>query len=109
MRNANSSNVTLKDNDTILVFFFQAEDGIRDIGVTGIQTCALPICPARPGASSGAPGRRDRARCAECAPPTTGARAGGTVESTEGVTARSTPNSGRTSAARQASANFTAP
>src|SRR5215217_6979845 len=29
-------------------FFFQAEDGIRDIGVTGVQTCALPICdPAR--------------------------------------------------------------
>src|SRR5882757_11184509 len=24
-------------------FFFQAEDGIRDIGVTGDQTCALPI------------------------------------------------------------------
>src|SRR5258707_13779296 len=28
---------------TALVFFFQAEDGIRDIGVTGVQTCALPI------------------------------------------------------------------
>src|SRR3712207_439700 len=27
-------------------FFFQAEDGIRDIGVTGVQTCALPICLA---------------------------------------------------------------
>src|SRR3712207_7741885 len=27
-----------------LFFFFQAEDGIRDIGVTGVQTCALPIC-----------------------------------------------------------------
>src|SRR5215217_8439502 len=26
-------------------FFFQAEDGIRDIGVTGVQTCALPIWP----------------------------------------------------------------
>src|SRR3712207_7183384 len=26
-----------------VVFFFQAEDGIRDIGVTGVQTCALPI------------------------------------------------------------------
>src|SRR3712207_7316235 len=24
--------------------FFQAEDGIRDIGVTRVQTCALPIC-----------------------------------------------------------------
>src|SRR3712207_234163 len=27
-------------------FFFQAEDGIRDIGVTGVQTCALPISVA---------------------------------------------------------------
>ena len=28
----------------VFFFFFQAEDGIRDIGVTGVQTCALPIC-----------------------------------------------------------------
>src|SRR5439155_2204499 len=27
-----------------VVFFFQAEDGIRDGHVTGVQTCALPIC-----------------------------------------------------------------
>ena len=27
-----------------MVFFFQAEDGIRDYKVTGVQTCALPIC-----------------------------------------------------------------
>src|SRR2546430_3066383 len=26
-------------------FFFQAEDGIRDLTVTGVQTCALPIYP----------------------------------------------------------------
>src|SRR5690606_40147818 len=26
-----------------MVFFFQAEDGIRDFHVTGVQTCALPI------------------------------------------------------------------
>src|SRR5256885_7935893 len=33
-------------NDTrmiVLFFFFQAEDGIRDYKVTGVQTCALPI------------------------------------------------------------------
>src|SRR5712675_3221530 len=30
----------------ILFFFFQAEDGIRDVAVTGVQTCALPICTA---------------------------------------------------------------
>src|SRR5256884_5263611 len=32
-------------------FFFQAEDGIRDVAVTGVQTCALPIsmaCSLRP-------------------------------------------------------------
>src|SRR5690606_40978075 len=28
------------------LFFFQAEDGIRDFHVTGVQTCALPICEA---------------------------------------------------------------
>src|SRR5258706_15638471 len=31
----------------LLFFFFQAEDGIRDWSVTGVQTCALPICPRR--------------------------------------------------------------
>src|SRR3712207_4574001 len=30
------------------LFFFQAEDGIRDIGVTGVQTCALPILSQDP-------------------------------------------------------------
>src|SRR2546422_7198955 len=38
-------------------FFFQAEDGIRDVAVTGVQTCALPISPHRPRA------RRTRGRC----------------------------------------------
>src|SRR5256885_7253169 len=28
----------------VIFFFFQAEDGIRDYKVTGVQTCALPIC-----------------------------------------------------------------
>src|SRR5207248_3846714 len=31
--------------DIVFFFFFQAEDGIRDRTVTGVQTCALPICP----------------------------------------------------------------
>src|SRR5256885_12234133 len=30
------------------LFFFQAEDGIRDYKVTGVQTCALPISADRP-------------------------------------------------------------
>src|SRR2546427_7789080 len=36
------------DRFTMSFFFFQAEDGIRDLTVTGVQTCALPIwwlCP----------------------------------------------------------------
>src|SRR5215469_6888494 len=31
----------------LYVFFFQAEDGIRDLYVTGVQTCALPIYAVR--------------------------------------------------------------
>src|SRR5207237_6792787 len=32
-----------RDDVPIIVCFFQAEDGIRDSSVTGVQTCALPI------------------------------------------------------------------
>src|SRR5256886_10346298 len=32
---------------SVYIFFFQAEDGIRDLTVTGVQTCALPICQVR--------------------------------------------------------------
>src|SRR3712207_8461613 len=35
------------EGQALCVFFFQAEDGIRDIGVTGVQTCALPISHLR--------------------------------------------------------------
>src|SRR5262249_57202148 len=46
--------------DSVAYFFFQAEDGIRDWSVTGVQTCALPIpsrrsSPAREGASTAHP------------------------------------------------------
>src|SRR5699024_10285393 len=47
-----------------LMFFFQAEDGIRDRNVTGVQTCALPIWPgggARPTAFAD---ESVRSRCA---------------------------------------------
>src|SRR2546430_3782670 len=33
----------LVHNSMFVFFFFQAEDGIRDLTVTGVQTCALPI------------------------------------------------------------------
>src|SRR5690606_39738624 len=32
----------------VVLFFFQAEDGIRDFHVTGVQTCALPIWTVKP-------------------------------------------------------------
>src|SRR5207245_5574832 len=41
----------------VCYFFFQAEDGIRDATVTGVQTCALPISERR-----AQPGRRRRQR-----------------------------------------------
>src|SRR6266705_6210765 len=53
-------------------FFFQAEDGIRDRTVTGVQTCALPI-------SSGRHGERPPARGSVRVPRDAG-RAGATVE-----------------------------
>src|SRR6266508_5161290 len=39
-------------------FFFQAEDGIRDGHVTGVQTCALPIFPELGGKFDAIPGQR---------------------------------------------------
>src|SRR2546430_10145462 len=45
-------------------FFFQAEDGIRDLTVTGVQTCALPICevPQRAAADLGPGGADEHGR-----------------------------------------------
>src|SRR5256884_698714 len=51
-----SSLVVLRSSasDIVYFFFFQAEDGIRDVAVTGVQTCALPILDARADGSQGA-------------------------------------------------------
>src|SRR6266511_5334834 len=52
-----------------MIFFIQAADGIRVFHVTGVQTCALPICPVglaanwRPGE---APSDDDLATCVAC-------------------------------------------
>src|SRR3989442_15736528 len=48
----------------LFFFFFQAEDGIRDADVTGVQTCALPIYfeRASPRRSARAPGDADEGR-----------------------------------------------
>src|SRR3712207_8128891 len=57
-----NSSLVIYNSSFFLLFafsvFFQAEDGIRDIGVTGVQTCALPIL-ANPRPSP--TGRRSRA------------------------------------------------
>src|SRR5207237_2144806 len=50
-----------------VIFFFQAEDGIRDSSVTGVQTCALPILELfvavwRTRTQRTTPGRRTRSR-----------------------------------------------
>src|SRR2546429_2448373 len=42
-------------NSYCCFFFFQAEDGIRDVAVTGVQTCALPILAASLSARAGRP------------------------------------------------------
>src|SRR2546430_9937304 len=47
------------------LFFFQAEDGIRDLTVTGVQTCALPICGRDSPAVFGAGQHALRARRSE--------------------------------------------
>src|SRR2546429_5890981 len=41
-------------SDCMIFFFFQAEDGIRDVAVTGVQTCALPISIEADKVSAGA-------------------------------------------------------
>src|SRR5256885_6616456 len=71
-----------------LVFFFQAEDGIRDYKVTGVQTCALPIShpPGSPASAAaarssprwqtGKPPHKPPACEAECASPSPSALVG---------------------------------
>src|SRR2546430_13508135 len=60
------------------IFFFQAEDGIRDLTVTGVQTCALPIsCPAATRGWRGPTGWPWAAICSGTGTaPTAGARCG---------------------------------
>src|SRR2546430_13258648 len=54
----------MKDIGTRDIFFFQAEDGIRDLTVTGVQTCALPISIHTPYAIATASRRLGRRNCA---------------------------------------------
>src|SRR2546430_9178197 len=68
----------------VFFFFFQAEDGIRDLTVTGVQTCALPIspleavCDPRARAAAGA-ARRAGVRARDRADAESAARRGGSA------------------------------
>src|SRR5258707_11732011 len=81
-KESNESDLLEVLKSVVFFFFFQAEDGIRDIGVTGVQTCALPISgrtiptarprPAATRSARSGPGGRDRparARCGHREPP----------------------------------------
>src|SRR5436309_7403725 len=73
-------------------FFFQAEDGIRDFHVTGVQTCALPICSSRSdagGKPASAPCRSAGARRASPGTRTHLAGASGARSGAAGAAARS--------------------
>src|SRR5699024_11997845 len=54
-------------------FFFQAEDGIRDRNVTGVQTCALPILSRCGWEGTGGPSCRIRTPWSKSAPPSSSA------------------------------------
>src|SRR5256886_12194031 len=67
----------VQDERLCVFFFFQAEDGIRDLTVAGVQTCALPISKAnQKRVSRGSvrwsrrlsPGRISRRTCVSIAP-----------------------------------------
>src|SRR2546430_17274362 len=80
-----------------LFFFFQAEDGIRDLTVTGVQTCALPISCEQPpravlsqGRRATRVGRHARGPLGVC-PPDDGARPGRLADAHAGSVCRATP------------------
>src|SRR5216683_2851248 len=72
-----------------IFFFFQAEDGIRDLIVTGVQTCALPISfRARCGSARRCARRADCARWPRCGPKTQRRLRGGDCRRPAGAAAR---------------------
>src|SRR5688572_31217544 len=70
----------------IFFFFFQAEDGIRDLTVTGVQTCALPISArasgtmGRSSTGSFSTARRSRSRSSSSCPARSGEASGSRSE-----------------------------
>src|SRR5688572_31369133 len=79
----------------VFFFFFQAEDGIRDLTVTGVQTCALPISGTRRFGSTERP-RKPRWKRKRGG----GARGHFPLEQTSPTTLRATPTCASTSATR---------
>src|SRR5438876_6793583 len=57
----------MRNSSIVLIFFFQAEDGIRDGRVTGVQTCALPISSRFLPCSLLAAGKRRKSGKRSCA------------------------------------------
>src|SRR2546430_8825867 len=88
-----------------LFFFFQAEDGIRDLTVTGVQTCALPISPpvaiaiASPGSRARGAGTPAAMRA------TTGNRAGASSARTANPSIAELGNGGRSIVAHWSAAS----
>src|SRR5690606_41191154 len=80
-------------------FFFQAEDGIRDFHVTGVQTCALPIYASLAGGDRGSrqgfavSASRGPAECDGGPRPWTGG-SGGLAEGGRGAVPRAVPRVG---------------
>src|SRR2546422_4881118 len=65
----------------VFFFFFQAEDGIRDVAVTGVQTCALPILDRR---NMDVSAWRPRNASRAASSPGRSRRSSGTAQSVEG-------------------------
>src|SRR6266576_3120168 len=59
--------IFLQYTDPLFFFFFQAEDGIRYLYVTGVKTCALPISPLQSRATLRIVRREARAKVGRCA------------------------------------------
>src|SRR5690606_40725568 len=78
-----------EDVETNAFFFFQAEDGIRYFHVTGVQTCALPICTRK---SAGCRARARAWQYAEVEGATRAQRTGsrGRVQGVQGVKVKGT-------------------
>src|SRR6266511_5214285 len=64
----------LESKNRHVFFFFQAEDGIRDFHVTGVQTCALPISGWQSGSAGGEQGGQRAAGGGVCRPVVTRSR-----------------------------------